>query len=1447
MRSLIVYCIAISAGSALAQDYRIERIASGLAQPTYLAQAPGDPANIVYYATRITAPNGTGGGFGTLNNMGGIFRYDMNTRSSTQVMSLQHRQLIGDEGLAGFTFSPDFNTPGAPGYQKLYVSTSQFNNGASPIDRVEEYVASGPNGTVPVDGLGRPVVNRVVLEYLHVNNQQNHTVNWVGFDPRASSLPVGTPERNYLYIVTGDGALGANAQSRPEQKANDIRGKLLRVDVDAANGDAYPADANKNFAIPPTNPVPLWNSTHPANEQLVSTTLAYTNNPMTATYAPALPEVYATGLRNTYRMSFDRVTGDFWGGDVGELAREEINFLKADTYNGSQPPIDFGYAQREGTIATNGGLGVSGSTGATTLQWNLSGGGTHVINSTNPVREGQHAPTNTPDEIRTTERSAYIGGYVYRGPVESLQGNYFYSDFIHSNIFILEDFDRNIPLASYSGTNFNQVNGVAALGTRTTVASADANSLWQSLIVDPTDPNYTAALGPRFGIGRAVSFGEDNAGNLYIIDFGSNRGDPSFGGDYPAAGLGEIFRIVPNLEIIVTIDRDTGGIVFSNETGEITDIRGYTLLSGAGALEPNALTPITGRLDASPTGNGSIDPNNVWAISSESGDRHEFGEASTGGAASLSIDEQFVLSPDEGWIPSIYEDLQLSVVLGDGTEIPAVVEYIGNGGQPFDRSDLNFNGMLDPADWPIFRSNHLESFPSLTRAESYHQGDLDGDGDNDFTDFRLFQADYIAANGAAAFDALFNVPEPSAIELILSALGMAAAFSRRNRRALMGGTPRLRRAQSSRASGDGRGSAWRTTPRPSPQQDYAYAITKTWVAADRSEQPSYRPERARYDSPGRSPGYDVTVVAQALKGRHTCSDPDCALLELQSSVGTPTQGCALGYHILPFQGNERSESRCCTNLRQLSRCQRVYNLAHAQGRATRLYRAAAVVALTAATLMVLLSTPANAELRHRYSFSEGVAANATNRTIIDSVSGANGIVRGTGSSASAAQLILSGGSSTTGAYVDLPNGLVSSLTDVTFEAWYSLDGVQGQGWARIFDFGSTEGGELMGPGGGGQGLDNIFYAPMRGTNIDAQRAGMRNNDPLFGPGGSAGPVGVNEMLVDPEFNHSLDVQYHVALVYDADGGNDPGEASLTLYINGALPPGEAANPTQTMIQLENLNDVNNWLGRSNYTNDSNLDGMLNEFRIYDQVLSAEQISANTAAGPDVIPVLGIVSLEVNTVTGSVQIKNSVESPIPIDYYTITSTSGALDATGWLSLADQNLNPVGPGQGESWDEADQSDEFELAELYLLGSSGVTSTSPLQLGHAFDVSQFGPGMNGDLQFRYARPGSGLVSAAVAYVSPGPLAGDYNGNGTVDAADYVVWRDTLGSTTMLGADGDDDGDVDQHDYTVWRRTFGNAAAPAQSTTVPEPAGAGLLIAACMAYSGLRVTCFRRGGVSM
>jgi hypothetical protein len=391
---------------------------------------------------------------------------------------------------------------------------------------------------------------------------------------------VGTADRNDLYISDGDGDITGSAQNRPEQKANMVQGKVLRVDVDSSHADAYPADANKNFAIPSTNPIPLYNAAHPT-ATLTGTHKAFSGG-TTADYSPALGELYFTGTRNTFRMSIDRQTGDYWMGDVGENSREEVNFLKAGTYNGTQPPIDFGYAAREGTIASPT-ADVPNNLGSTTLQWNLSNGGNVMIDSTNPIQEGSHA----------AGRSAYIGGYMYRGPIASLQGSYFWSDYVNGTIFQLTNFDRNTPLASYSGTNFNQVNGLASLGTRSTVLSANTASLWQSLIFDRTDSTYTAtqqSSNLQFGVGRAVSFGEDNLGNVYIIDFGGNRGDVSFGNDYPNAGTGEIFKLVP-----VGDFNGDGSLTVADVSAlsaALADLEAYKLESGIAANNDAALVKL---------------------------------------------------------------------------------------------------------------------------------------------------------------------------------------------------------------------------------------------------------------------------------------------------------------------------------------------------------------------------------------------------------------------------------------------------------------------------------------------------------------------------------------------------------------------------------------------------------------------------------------------------------------------------------------------------------------------------------------------------------------------------------------------------------------------------------------------------------------------------------------
>jgi hypothetical protein len=105
---------------------------------------------------------------------------------------------------------------------------------------------------------------------------------------------------------------------------------------------------------------------------------------------------------------------------------------------------------------------------------------------------------------------------------------------------------------------------------------------------------------------------------------------------------------------------------------------------------------------------------------------------------------------------------------------------------------------------------------------------------------------------------------------------------------------------------------------------------------------------------------------------------------------------------------------------------------------------------------------------------------------------------------------------------------------------------------------------------------------------------------------------------------------------------------------------------------------------------------------------------------------------------------------------------------------------------------------------------------------------------LAFRYGVAAEDFSAAAEAINLAAGLPGDYNVDGTVDAADYTVWRDTLGSVTLLAADGSGNHAIDQDDYAVWRDNFGRseggfaaaAIRPVQSTTVPEPATMRLLV---------------------
>jgi hypothetical protein len=180
----------------------------------------------------------------------------------------------------------------------------------------------------------------------------------------------------YLYIGTGDAGVPSNGQS-----VDTLLGKVLRIDVDSGSP----------YAIPPTNP--------------------YVG-------IPGRDEIWATGLRQAWRFSFDRLNGDLYIGDVGEHAVEEIDFQPA----ASTGCENYGWARMEGSICfeppTNCSPGLP--TGC-----NPSG------ELTLPILEYTH--TNNPCDSVT-------GGYLYRGTrMPSLYGQYLYADYCNGMIWAGEN------------------------------------------------------------------------------------------------------------------------------------------------------------------------------------------------------------------------------------------------------------------------------------------------------------------------------------------------------------------------------------------------------------------------------------------------------------------------------------------------------------------------------------------------------------------------------------------------------------------------------------------------------------------------------------------------------------------------------------------------------------------------------------------------------------------------------------------------------------------------------------------------------------------------------------------------------------------------------------------------------------------------------------------------
>ena len=312
---------------------------SGTIKATEIASGFNGPT----FAT--SAPGDRGGLYVTEKGPGRITRIDLATGAKTIFLDIPDSDMRsdGEGGLLSVAFDPHYKSNG-----RFFV----FVTGAGGDIEVRSYHRSaGDPSIASLDS------KKVIIDIPHPGHV-NHYGGQLAFG-----------RDGYLYVSTGDGGGGFDPSNNAQDKSS-LLGKILRLDV---NRDGFPGNPNRNYAIPATNPF--------------------------AGRAGA-DEIFALGLRNPYRMSFDSATGDLWIGDVGQGMREEIDLFAAGSGGGQ----NFGWRIVEGSVRW-----FPGST----------------ANFTDPVYEYKHTGGN-----------AVIGGYVYHGPSPGLDGDYIFADYVTGRVYV---------------------------------------------------------------------------------------------------------------------------------------------------------------------------------------------------------------------------------------------------------------------------------------------------------------------------------------------------------------------------------------------------------------------------------------------------------------------------------------------------------------------------------------------------------------------------------------------------------------------------------------------------------------------------------------------------------------------------------------------------------------------------------------------------------------------------------------------------------------------------------------------------------------------------------------------------------------------------------------------------------------------------------------------------
>jgi len=333
----------------------------------------------------------------------------------------------GERGLLAMAVAPNYATSGQFFVYYIGEGSAPGSDGDIVIERYQRS-SEDPNVADPT-----PTTVMVIDHHF----APNHNGGWLAFGPNDG----------YLYISTGDGGGGCD-NSEPgtphAQNLGYLLGKVLRIDVNGSAGVECGNDrvASTAYGVP-------------------------ASNPFVAAADGRCDEIWAYGVRNPFRFSFDRQTGDLWLGDVGQDSWEESDYQAA----GVVTAYNFGWVLREGCQSS--AVAPSGCSGGESV-----------------MAESCQYPTSASlyDPVLCHSNpngwASIMGGYRYRGThlTADLAGRYIYSD--------------------------------AACG-----------QIWRTTSFSAANPAATQAECWQSGNGGVYGFGEDHLGELYVVNGSAGRID----------------------------------------------------------------------------------------------------------------------------------------------------------------------------------------------------------------------------------------------------------------------------------------------------------------------------------------------------------------------------------------------------------------------------------------------------------------------------------------------------------------------------------------------------------------------------------------------------------------------------------------------------------------------------------------------------------------------------------------------------------------------------------------------------------------------------------------------------------------------------------------------------------------------------------------------------------